>query len=116
MRRWQPGVFKTGDQPSADIAMRQHHIEYGVQALLQFDVEVDGRKCVRADMTCRLVERDDPSMTYGPRHAPYHGHGVRLVVQNVAADCSVECQAFGKGLVRGDHEFNLSMPGRQDAR
>src|SRR6478672_4059273 len=93
--------------------MRQHRIENGAQALLQFDIEVDGRKYVRADVTCRLVKRDNPSTTHRPCGAPYRRHGVRLMMQNIPADRGVECRALGKSLVRGDHELNLSISGRE---
>src|SRR5437660_6552680 len=90
MGRWQAGFFKTGDQPSADIAMRQHRVENRIQALLQLHIEVHGRKDLRVDVACRLVERDDPSTPYRKRGTPYRRHGVRLVMQNVTAERSVE--------------------------
>ena len=69
--------------------------------------------CVAADVTRGLVERDDASTTYRRRRSSYHRDGIRLVMQNVTADHSIEGGAIGKCLVRGDHEFNLSMSGRK---
>jgi hypothetical protein len=64
-------------------------------------------------MTRRLVERDDPAMTDRPRRPPYGGDGIRLVMQNVAADRSIKWRALGEGLVRGGHKFNLMISRRQ---
>src|SRR4026209_115996 len=96
MGSWKTGLFKIGDQSSADVAMRQHRIENRAQAMLQFDIEVDGRKYVRADVTCWFVKRDYPSTTYRPGGSPYRRHRVTLVMQNIAADRGVECRALGK--------------------
>src|SRR4051812_8996337 len=113
MGSWQTGLFKTGDKSSADIAMRKQYIEDETQALLQFEIKVDCRKYVRADMACRLVKRDDPSMTYRSRCSHYRGYGVKLVVENVAADRSVEWRTLGESLVRSYDELNLSKSGSQ---
>ena len=91
--------------------MRQHYIECRVQALLELNVKVDGRKYVCVDVACRFVERNNSSTTYRPCGAPYRRHGVKLVMQDIATDRGVECRALGKCLIRGDHEINLSISG-----
>ena len=78
-------------------------------------IEIDGRECVPADIACRFVERDDTAMTDRPRRSPDRGDGIRLVVQNVASDRSIEHGALRKCFVRGDHEFNLLMSGRKSS-
>src|SRR5689334_13539989 len=111
MRCRQTGRIKTGDQSPADIAMRQHRVKYGVEALLRLDMEVDGGECLRADVTCRLVKRDDTAGTNGSCGSPQHRHGITLMVQDVATDRSIELGAFGKCLVRRDQELDPSMSG-----
>ena len=110
---WQTSFFETGDQPSTNIAMRQHGTKYGGQGSFQFYIEVDGRQCVAADMTCGLVERDDTTMTYRCRCPSYHRNGIRLVMQNVTTDRSIERGSVGKFLIRGNDELNLLASGRK---
>lgn len=57
---WQVSFLEAGDQSAADFAMRQHRVEYGAQASFQRCMETDDRQRMGADVTCGLVERDDP--------------------------------------------------------
>src|SRR5450631_1835427 len=109
---WQVSFLEAGDQSAADFALRQHRVEYGVQASFQRCMETDDRQRMGADVTCGLVERDDTPLAYRRRRSPYHRNGIRLVVQDIAADRSIEYTAGRKCLIRGDHEFNLPMSGR----
>ena len=111
MGRWQTSRFKTVDQSPTNIAMRQHHAENRAEALLRLYIKINSRECVRADVTCWLVERDDTAVTDRSCCSPNGRDGITLVVQDVAADRGIEFGAFGKSLVRRDHEFNLSISG-----
>src|SRR5450631_3022565 len=108
---WQVSFLEAGDQSAADFALRQHRVEYGVQASFQRCMETDDRQRMGADVTCGLVERDDTPLAYRRRRSPYHRNGIRLVVQDITADRSIEYTAGRKCLIRGDHEFNLPMSG-----
>ena len=64
MGSWQACFFKAGDQPTTDIAMRQHRVENGAETLLQSYVEVDDGQRTPADMACRLLEGNNAALTY----------------------------------------------------
>ena len=99
MRRCQTRLFKAGNQSSTDIDMRQRRPKNGAQASFHFEIKVDSREDLRSEMTCRLVKSDDASATHRPRRSPYSGDGISLVMQNVAADCSVKERALGKAFI-----------------
>lgn len=84
--------------------------------MLQVHVEVDDGECVASYVTRRFMERDDASSTHCRCRSPYRGTGIKLVMQNIAADHSIECWPVWKCLVRPDQEFNLSMTGRKCPR
>jgi hypothetical protein len=101
-----------GDRPSTDITMRQHHVENGAEAVLQFYVEPGDRKRKPADMACRLMEGNNTVLTYCRCRSSYRGDRIGLVMQNVASDRGIERRKLGKSIIRRDGSTRENISAR----
>jgi hypothetical protein len=116
MGSWQPCFFKAGDQPSTDIAMRQHRVKNGAEAVLQLYVEVDARQRTPGNMACRPMECDNAALAYSPCCSSYRGDGIGLMMQDIAPDRSIERRMHRESVIRRDDKFNPSKSGRECSR